>query len=132
MKEKNTGMKFCDPTGEVLVEKNCDFFVDDTATGVSENCITDGASALKHLRRDEQRHAFLLFAAGHLLALFKCIFYYYSFKLVGTRFVHTRNEDLPGELLLQSKYDGEYEKIKRLQPDGSHKKLWMLYFCKHV
>ena len=37
--------------------------------------------------------------------------------------MHTRNEDLPGELLLQSKYDGEYEKIKRLQPDESHKTL---------
>ena len=92
MRKENTGMRFSDPSGDIEIVKNCDFFVDDTATGVSENCIQDGASVLEHLRRDEQRHAFLLFAAGHLLALFKCIFYYYSFKLVGTRFVHTSNE----------------------------------------
>ena len=78
---------------------------------------------MEHLRCDEQRHAFLLYAAGHLLALFKCIYYFYSFKLVGTRFVHTRNEDLPGDLLLQSKYGGSHEKIRRLQPDESHKTL---------
>ena len=75
--------------------------MDDTATGVSENCIDDGEMVLEHLRRDEQHHSFLLFAAGHLLALFKCIFYYYSFKLFGTRFVHTTNEELPGDLYLQ-------------------------------
>ena len=66
---------------------------------------------------------FLLFAAGHLLALFKCIFYYYTFKLVGTRFVHTSNEELPGDLYLQSKYGGAYEKIKRLEPNEPHKTL---------
>ena len=76
---------------------------------------------LENLRRDEQKHAFLLFASGHLIALFKCIFYYYIFKLVGTKFVHTRNDELPGELELQSKYDDEYENIKRLEPDEAHK-----------
>ena len=74
MQKKNTGMKFVDPTGTIEIEKIFDFFVDDTAIGVSENCINDGATVLEHLRRDEQRHSFLLFAAGHLLALFKCIF----------------------------------------------------------
>lgn len=88
MQKTNTGMQFVDPTGEICVEKGR-FFVDDTATGVSENCIKDGRSVLDHLRQDEQKHAFLLFASGHLLALFKCIFYLYAFKLVGTRFVHT-------------------------------------------
>ena len=56
VQKKNTGMKFSDPTGEIEIKINCDFFVDDTATGVSENCITDGESVLEHLRRDEQRH----------------------------------------------------------------------------
>ena len=110
MQRENTGMKFTDPSGEIEVKKNCDFFVDDTATGVSEKCINDDESVLEHLRRDEQRYSFLLFAAGYLLALFKCIFYYYSFKLVGTRFVHTTNADLSGNLYLQSKYGGEFEK----------------------
>ena len=64
-----------------------------------------------------------MFASGHLLALFKCIFYYYTFKLVGTKFVHTRNEELPGTLKLQPKYNGAFEEIKRLQPDEAHKTL---------
>ena len=117
MKKENAGMKFVDPTGEI------DFFVDDTATGVSENCIHNGKTILEHLQRDEQRHSFLLFAAGHLLTLFKCIFYYYSLKLVGTKFVHTSNADLPGEMHLQSKYGGDFEKIKRLELNESHQTL---------
>ena len=78
---------------------------------------------LEHLQKDEQKHAFLLFASGHLLALFKCVFYYYAFKLVGTKFVHTRNEELPGKMFLKSKYGGEDEEIIRLQPDEAHKTL---------
>ena len=50
-------------------------------------------------------------------------FYYYSFKLVGTKFVHTTNNELPGELYLQSKYGGANEKIKRLEPNEPHKTL---------
>ena len=123
MKKTNTGMKFIDPTGDIVVEKNSDFFVDDTATGVTENQINDGGTVLEHLKPDEQKHAFLLFASGHLLALFKCIFYYYTFKLVGTKFVHTKIEDLPGKLHLQSKYGGAEEEIRRLQPDEAHKTL---------
>ena len=65
----------------------------------------------------------MLFASGHLLALFKCIFYYYAFKRSGTKWVHTHNEDLAGKLFLQSKYGGEQEEIRRLQPDEAHKTL---------
>ena len=123
IQKSNTGMTFVDPTGGIRVNKSGDFFVDDTATSVSANNIKDGGTLLEHLRKDERKHAFLLFAAGHLLALFKCIFYMYSFKRVGTRFVRTRNEEMPGELMLQSKYDGDFESIKRLQPNESHKTL---------
>ena len=79
--------------------------------------------ALEHLQSDEQIHGFLLFASRHLLALFKCFFYYFAFKLVGTKFVPTRNEELPGKLFLQSKYGGKQEEIRRLQPDEAHKTL---------
>ena len=50
-------------------------------------------------------------------------FYYFAFKLVGTKFVYTRNEELPGKLFLQSKYGGKQEEIRRLQPDEAHKTL---------
>ena len=80
MNKHNTGMSFQDPTGEIKVQKCGDFFVDDTATGVSENNIKDGKSALEHLQKDEQKHALLLFATGHMLALYKCLFYFSSSK----------------------------------------------------
>ena len=53
MDKTNTGMKFEDPTREIVVEKTSDLFVDDTATGVSENNVKDGRSVLEHLRDDE-------------------------------------------------------------------------------
>ena len=52
MKKTNMGMRFVDPTGEITIEKNSDFFVDDTATGVSANAIRDGENVLEHLRKD--------------------------------------------------------------------------------
>ena len=123
MRRSNTGMSFSDPTGDIQVDKSGVFFVDDTATDVSENNMKDSVTLLKNLRRDEQKHAFLLFAAGHFLALFKCIFYVYQFKRVETKFVHTSNTDLPGDLHLKSKYDGKYETVRRLEPYEVHKTL---------
>ena len=89
MDRENTGMLFTDPTEAIEVRKTSDLFVDDTATGVSENQINDGRSALDHLQEDEQRHAFLLFSTGHLLALYKCLDYFYHFILKGTKLFRT-------------------------------------------
>jgi len=94
MNKTNTGMKFVDPTNEIEVKKNSDLFVDDTATGVSANQIKDGKSALEHLQVDEQKHADLLFSTGHLLALYKCLFYYFTFCIKGTKFVHMQYPNL--------------------------------------
>ena len=74
MERENTGMRFVDPTGEIEITKTADLFVDDTATGVTENNIGHRETTLEHLEKDEQKHALLLYASGHLLALYKCIF----------------------------------------------------------
>ena len=116
-------MIFEDPSGELKVEKIADLFVDDTATGVTGNRVPPGETALEHLEKDEQKHALLLYASGHLLALYKCIFYYYEFKLKGTRFVHTSIEETPGEMNLKPKFDGFTESIRRLEPDDAHQTL---------
>lgn len=116
-------MKFEDPKGEITVEKTSDLFVDDTATGVSENNIQDGRSALEHLQDDEQKHAYLLFSTGHLLALYKCLFYFYTFCIKGTKFVHTTIQESPGDLFLRPRYGGHLEKIKRYEPNRAHKTL---------
>ena len=123
MAKSNTGMTFSDPTGTISVNKRGDFFVDDTATGVSENNIHDGKTVLQHLEKDEQKHALLLFATGHMLALYKCLFYYSVFKLSGTKFVHSTISDEPGEIHIRPKHNGFLEKIRRLEPNEAHKTL---------
>lgn len=123
MAKTNTGMTFTDPTGEISVNKRDDFFVDDTATGVSENNITDNQTVLQHLEHDGQKHALLLFATGHMLALYKCLFYYSVFKLSGTRFIHSNISDAPGEVHIRPKHNGFVEKIRRLEPSDAHKTL---------
>ena len=123
MDKTNTGMHFADPTNTIEVRKTSDLFVDDTATGVSSNQIKDGRSALEHLQEDEQKHAFLLYSTGHLLALYKCMFYFFQFCIKGTKFVHTNISESPGELHLRPKYGGHSESIKRLEPNKAHKTL---------
>ena len=123
MEKTNTGMKFVDPTGELIVKKRGVFFIDDTATGVSANNIHDGNSVLHHLQKDEQKHAFLLSAAGHILALYKCLFYLSVFKLSGTKFVHKLVSESPGEVHIRPKHDVFAERIKRLEPNEAHKTL---------
>ena len=123
MEQKNTGMTFIDPTGEINVHKTVDLFVDDTATGVTSNNIRDGKTALDYLQQDEQKHAYLLCSSGHLLALYKYIFYYYHFKLKGTKFVHTTQEECPGKLHLRPKFGGHVQEIGRLDPDDAHETL---------
>ena len=123
MNRCNTGMTFQDPTGSIKIHKCSDFFVDDTASGVSANNITDLGNALKALQQDEQKHALLLSATGHMLALYKCLFYFYFFKITGTRFVHTSIEESPGDLFIKPKYNGFTERIRRLEPSEAHKTL---------
>ena len=123
MKDTCTGMCFVDPTGEIVIEKNADLFVDDTATGTTKSNIHDGKSALHHLQRDEQKHAFLLYATGHFLALFKCVFYWFGFKRVRTKYIHTTIEDMPGDLEIRASFNGPIERIRRLQPYEPHTSL---------
>ena len=123
MNRCNTGMTFQDPTGSIKIHKCSDFFVDDTASGVLANNITDGGNALQALQQDEQKHALLLSAIGHMLALYKCLFYFYFFKITGTRFVHTSIEESPGDLFIKPKHNGFTERIRRLEPSEAHKTL---------
>ena len=116
-------MYFEDPTRTIQVTKKSDLFVDDTATGVSASAIHDERNPIEHLQEDEQKHAFLLYSTGHMLALYKCLFYFYKFCIKGTKFVHTKNSDCPGELHIRPKYGGHLEKIRRLEPDEAHKTL---------
>ena len=93
----------------------------DRASGVTAN--TTNKTPLQQLKHDEQKHALLLFSAGHKLALDKCSFYYYDFLRKGTRSIHTGIDQLPGGLELQEGFDHNLIPIKRLEPWETHKNL---------
>ena len=121
MQKDCAGMLFQDPSGEIVVAKNGDHFVDDRATGVTGN--TTGITPLQQLEHDEQRHAHLLYAAGHKLALDKCWYYYLDYKRKGTKHVFKSIDELPGEMNLRESFEGRLMKIKRLEPTVARRAL---------
>ena len=78
---------------------------------------TDRSSNLNSLVSKTKR---IHLMGNHFLALFKCVFYWFQFKRVGTKFIHTTIEELPGELEIRELYDFSIEKIRRLQPYEPH------------
>ena len=78
---------------------------------------TDRSSNLNSLVSKTKR---IHLMGNHFLALFKCVFYWFQFKRVGTKFIHTTIEELPGELEIRALYDFSIEKIRRLQPYEPH------------
>ena len=115
-----TGMVFQDPFGMVVVVKIADYFVDDTATGVTETAVNDDRSVLEHLSETEQKHADILYVCGHKLALDKCVYYFSRFKRVGLVYRHTTIEETPGDLVIRDSETGKVEKIQRLEPMDEH------------
>ena len=68
MANKCTGMKFADPTNNIEIHRNGDFFVDDLDIGVNEDAILDKSkSTLQCLQEDEQIHSLVLNGIGHCL-----------------------------------------------------------------
>ena len=118
------GMHFTNPRGTIRVDKNGDWFVDDTALGVTSNIMKE-VSILKQLEHDQQKHAYVLFAMGHKLALDKCSFYLVEFIRDKLEYRIKYIQELPGELKLREGYDMELKTIKRLQPFTAHRTLGM-------
>ena len=123
IEREGAGMKYTSPDKTIVVTKNGDLFVDDTALGVTEGTVIDGRTVLDQLQKDEQKHAFLLFAAGHRLALQKCCYYLSGYKREGTKHRHALIHELPGELKLRETFGGELKTVKRLQPFQAHRTL---------
>ena len=123
LNDKCAGMKFMSFDGKIVVVKKGDFFIDDTATGVTSNCVKAGKTVLMQLKDDEQLHAFLLFAAGHRLALHKCSFYLVDFAREDLKYRCLNMDELPGVLQLQEGFDLPYKTVPRLEPWKAHKTL---------
>ena len=122
MGKKCTGMHFQDPEGKYNIKRNADFFVDDTALGVAHANMSENES-IASLQRDQQKHAYLLFATGHKLALDKCHYYWVSFIREGTRHRHKLIHEMPGDLKIKPGYNMDEVIIRRNQPFQSHKTL---------
>lgn len=76
MSKANPGMLFTDPSYSVKVRKQGDYFIDDTATGVTLNILKqDQRNIFDQLQCIEQLHSDILFSIGHKLAIDKCSFY---------------------------------------------------------
>ena len=123
LEREGTGMRFVSPDRSIIITKNGDLFVDDTALGVTAGNIGDGRTVLEHLQKDEQKHALLLFAAGHRLALQKCCYYLSSYVRDGTKHRHALNHENIGVLKLREVFGGELKTVKRLQPFQAHRTL---------
>lgn len=117
------GMKFEDPFRTINISKVADYFVDDTATGVNADAIEDDSDILKNLHDTEQKHAHVLFSAGHKLALDKCSFYLVDFHRSGTQYKYKRVRDYDGELCLNETFDHNPVRVHRLEPNMAHKTL---------
>ena len=115
MEDTCAGMQFEDPDKKIKVKKNADFFVDDTALGVTQNLIKE-VNVLRQLEKDQQKHAYLLFAAGHKLALDKCFYSLVKFLRQGLGHRHCLIHEAPGEITLKEGYNMESKVIKRLEP----------------
>ena len=123
LNDKCGGMRFQSFDGKIIVVKKGDFFIDDTATGVTADCVQDGNTVLMQLKNDEQLHAFLLFAAGHRLALHKCSFYLVSYERKGLGYRFLSAEELEGQLHLREGFNEQEKKVPRLEPWQAHKTL---------
>ena len=78
MEKRCVGMEFSDLSNEYSITKRGDFFIDDTATGITMNRMFKNNNIFEQLKHDEQKHAHILFAMGHKLALDKCSYYILS------------------------------------------------------
>ena len=123
LEREGAGMRYISPDKKIIINKNGDLFVDDTALGVTEGTVLEGRTVLEQLQKDEQKHALLLFAAGHRLALQKCCYYLSGYKREGTKHRHALIHELPGELHLREVFGGALKKVKRLQPFQAHRTL---------
>ena len=117
------GMHFHSFDGHLEVKKKNDLFVDDTASGVTKNCIQPGNTVATQLAKDEQLHASLLFSAGHKLASQKCAWYLVSYRRKGSSYTHRTKQEKPAQLHIREGISTDEKKVQRLEPNEPHKTL---------
>ena len=121
--KKCGGMRFESFDKSEVVEKKNDMFVDDTASGVTEDCVFGDKTVVEQLEEDEQLHASLMFSAGHRLASQKCLWYIVKYKRKGSDYTFLPKDDLEGTLRIKEGFHIAEKTVKRLEPDEAHKTL---------
>ena len=124
MAEAGTGMLFNDPTYSIKVRKQGDYFVDDTATGVTLNTLkNDQRDIFGQVNYIEQLHSDILFSLGHKLAIDKCSFYAADYVRGKFKHEHKLIHEFPGGIYIRETHDSAPIPVKRLQPFQAHKTL---------
>ena len=117
-------MKFADPTNQIVIQRNGDFFVDDLDIGVTEDAIVDKEKNTRIcLQEGEQIHSLVLNGVGHCLNPIKCSWYDIQYKREGVHHVPMSIDENPGELEIQVEFGKETKRIKRLEPHVASKAL---------
>ena len=124
MAKKGTGMFFHDPDKKLTVRKQGNYFVDDTATGVTLNTLrADQRDIFDQLNFIEQLHSDILFSLGHKLAIDKCSFYAADYIRGNLKHAHKLILELPGTIHIRETHTSNPINVKRLQPFQAHKTL---------
>ena len=124
MAKKGTGMFFHGPGKQLTVRKQGDYFVDDTAIGVTLNTLrADQRDIFDQLNFIEQLHSDILFSLGHKLAIDKCSFYAADYIRGKLKHEHKLIHELPGTIHIRETHTSNRINVKRLQPFQAHKTL---------
>ena len=124
MSKCGTGMHFFNPTKSTTVRKQGDYFVDDTATGVTLNTLkSDQRDIFDQLNFIEQLHSDILFSLGHKLAIDKCSFYAADYHRGKLKHDYKLIHELPGCVHIRETHTSAPINVKRLQPFQAHKTL---------
>ena len=121
LKDTCAGMRFESPIKEIVMTKCGDMFVDDTALGITENCVHNDYDVPKQLHQDRQKYALALFGQGHQLSLPKCCFYLSKYERDVTTHRHKFIHELPGTLILKEGCKTDPKQVKILEPFATHK-----------
>ena len=122
--QTGSGMSFRDPTYTFKVKKQGDYFVDDTATGVTLNTLKqDQHDVFDQLQFIEQLHSDILFSLGHKLAIDKCSFYAADYERGKFKHEHKLIHEMPGSINIRETHTSAPISVKRLQPFQAHKTL---------
>jgi len=122
MNKSCLGIRLSCPEGKFTVQKLMDFFIDDTKKVCNQ--AGEGMTLLDQTQFNMQKHANYIDTTGGALALDKCTWYQIKFSFNDNGDPHIlKKHEMPGEIEVNTYFDGPKVKIKRLEYDQPHRTL---------